>query len=153
MVIYSRARWCITFFLFIVFLLRMVVFGGFYVVSYILAIFVLNSFLGFITPKFGDVEDEEEDNPILPMNEQDEYKPMVRKINEMKFWESVTIAFVVALVCTLFKGLDIAVYWPILVFYVIFLFIFTMRRQIAHMVKHKYIPFDLGKTSYVRPRQ
>jgi hypothetical protein len=125
-----------------------VIVGGFYVVSYILAIFVLNSFLGFITPKFGDVEDEDEDDPILPVREADEYKPMVRKVGEMKFWESLTIAFAISIVCTFFQSLDIAVYWPILVFYVIFLFIFTMRRQISHMIKHKYIPFDIGKASY-----
>jgi hypothetical protein len=70
--------------------------GGFYVVSYILAIFVLNAFLGFITPKFGDVEDEEEDNPILPVHEKDEYKPMVRKVNEVKFWETITLAMAVS---------------------------------------------------------
>ena len=106
----------------------MIIIGGFHVVSYILAIYILNSFLGFITPKFGDVEDEEEDNPILPTKERDEYKPMVRKIGEVRFWENLTIGIAVALFCTLFSALDIAVYWPILVFYVIFLFIFTMRR-------------------------
>jgi hypothetical protein len=144
-VIHAKARWAITLFLFLVYILRLIMTGGFYVISYILAIFVLNAFLGFITPKFGDVEDEEEDNPILPVREADEYKPMVRKVGEMKFWESLTLAFAIAIVCTFFESLDIAVYWPILVFYVIFLFVFTMRRQIAHMIKHKYIPFDIGK--------
>jgi hypothetical protein len=128
LVILSKARWGTTAILFLLYIVRIVLHGGFHVVSYVLAIFILNSFLGFITPKFGDVEDEDEDDPVLPVYEGDEYKPMVRKVGEMKFWEAVTLALVIAFICTFFESLDIAVYWPILVFYVIFLFIFTMRR-------------------------
>jgi hypothetical protein len=43
---------------------------------------------------------------------------------------------------------DIPVFWPILVIYFFALCFMTMRRQIAHMWKHKYIPFDIGKKTY-----
>ena len=40
---------------------------------------------------------------------------------------------------------NIPVFWPILVVYFISLFGLTMRKQILHMIKHRYVPFDLGK--------
>lgn len=46
---------------------------------------------------------------------------------------------------TFFSMFDVPVFWPILLFYWIVLFVVTMRRQIAHMLKYKYIPFSIGK--------
>ncbi len=40
---------------------------------------------------------------------------------------------------------NIPVFWPILLLYFIVLFTLTMRRQIAHMRKHKYNPCQWGK--------
>ena len=40
------------------------------------------------------------------------------------------------------------VFWPILLLYFIALFVLTMKRQIKHMIKYKYVPFSLGKTRY-----
>lgn len=56
-----------------------------------------------------------------------------------------TRAFLMGLVATLFPFLDIPVYWPILLGYWLFLFAFTMRRQLRHMLKFRYNPFDTGK--------
>ena len=53
-----------------------------------------------------------------------------------------------SLVLTIFPFLDIPVFWPILVVYFIGLFVMTMRKQIQHMLKHKYVPFSLGKPKY-----
>jgi hypothetical protein len=58
---------------------------------------------------------------------------------------SFTKAFVIAFVMTFFSMFDVPVFWPILLCYWIVLFVLTMRRQIAHMIKYKYIPFSLGK--------
>lgn len=57
----------------------------------------------------------------------------------------MTKAFFIAFVMTFFSFFDIPVFWPILLCYWIVLFVLTMRRQIAHMMKYKYIPFSLGK--------
>jgi len=44
---------------------------------------------------------------------------------------------------------DVPVYWPILVMYFCVLFVLTMRRQLQHMIKYRYVPFDWGrKTRY-----
>ena len=32
--------------------------------------------------------------------------------------------------------------------YFIALFVLTMKRQIKHMIKYRYIPFSFGKTKY-----
>lgn len=56
-----------------------------------------------------------------------------------------TRAFLFGLVATLFPFLDIPVYWPILLGYWLLLFAYTMRRQLRHMLKFRYNPFDTGK--------
>lgn len=40
---------------------------------------------------------------------------------------------------------DVPVFWPILLCYWLVLLFLTMKRQIMHMVKYKYLPFNLGK--------
>ena len=49
---------------------------------------------------------------------------------------------------TFFPIFDVPVFWPILVMYFCVLFFMTMKKQIAHMYKHKYIPFSFGKSKY-----
>lgn len=58
--------------------------------------------------------------------------------------QATTIAFVM----TWFKVFDVPVFWPILLVYFIVLFVLTMKRQIRHMIKHRYLPFDLGKKKF-----
>ena len=43
---------------------------------------------------------------------------------------------------------NVPVFWPILLLYFIALFTLTMKRQIKHMIKYKYVPFSFGKTGY-----
>lgn len=40
---------------------------------------------------------------------------------------------------------DVPVFWPILLLYWCILFFVTMKRQIMHMIKYKYVPFSFGK--------
>jgi hypothetical protein len=49
----------------------------------------------------------------------------------------------------------VPVFWPILLLYWIVLFVLTMKRQIRHMIKYRYVPFSLGKQRYTgkRPAQ
>jgi hypothetical protein len=49
---------------------------------------------------------------------------------------------------TFFDVFDIPVFWPILLIYFFILFFMTMKRQIQHMLKHRYIPFDFGKPKH-----
>ena len=75
----------------------------------------------------------------------DEFRPFIRRLPEFKFWISATQAILLSLLATLFSVFDIPVFWPILVLYFLTLFVITMRRQIEHMIRYKYLPFDLGR--------
>jgi hypothetical protein len=132
-----------------VFIARVTVTRGYYVVSYALALFLLNLLIGFLLPAMSDLENEGEDNPILPTSEGDEFRPLIRKVPEFKFWSASCRATVLAIASTMFEAFDIPVFWPILVVYFVVLFLITLKRQIAHMYKHKYLPWDTGKR---RPR-
>ncbi|KAK9203952.1 hypothetical protein WN943_014209 [Citrus x changshan-huyou] len=49
---------------------------------------------------------------------------------------------------TFFSAFDVHVFWPILLFYWLTLFTLTMRRQIMHMIKYRYVPFSFVKQRY-----
>ena len=126
--------------------LRVYLLNGWYIVTYGVAIFVLNLFIGFISPQ----ADQDADGPVLPTKggSDGEYKPFSRKVPEFTFWFSATRAVLVGYVLTLFDIFNVPVYWPILVVYFLALFVATMRRQIADMVKRRYVPCSWGKKSY-----
>lgn len=152
-------RWTGTAVLLILFMTRVIYAEGWYIIAYALGIYMLNLFLAFLTPKFDpsieldEQANEMEEGPSLPVKNDEEFKPFIRRLPEFKFWYSVTKATTISLFCTLFRLFDVPVYWPILLMYFIILFGLTMRRQISHMIKYKYIPFDLGKKSYNSTRR
>uniref|UniRef100_A0A1J3F8H2 Protein RER1 n=1 Tax=Noccaea caerulescens TaxID=107243 RepID=A0A1J3F8H2_NOCCA len=140
-------RWIGTLVMAVIYCLRVYYVQGFYIISYALGIYVLNLLIGFLSPLV-DPELDTSDGPMLPTKGSDEFKPFIRRLPEFKFWYSMTKAFFIAFVMTFFSFFDIPVFWPILLCYWIVLFVLTMRRQIAHMMKYKYIPFSLGKQKY-----
>jgi hypothetical protein len=148
-IVYPKARWWCFVTGLVFYFWRIFLIGGFYVVTYALCIFLLNLSLRFLTPIMSDLEDDDEDNPVLPMRENDEFKPMLRKLGEFKFWRAATLALLVAFGCTFVSALDLPVFWPVLVMYFVILFVATMKRQIAHMIKHNYNPLDfIRKPTY-----
>ena len=145
--------------------MRIILYQGFYVVAYALGIYLLNIFLLFLSPKFDPSLTEDEasldneaslfadDGDFLPGNSNgspliDEFRPFVRRLPEFKFWYNAISSLLIGLACTIFSFLDIPVFWPILLMYFVILFALTMRRQIQHMIKYKYLPFDIGKKAY-----
>ncbi|KAJ6805384.1 putative protein RER1A [Iris pallida] len=140
-------RWIGTLAVAAVYILRVYFVQGFYIVSYGLGIYLLNLLIGFLSPMV-DPEIEALDGPSLPTRGSDEFKPFIRRLPEFKFWYAITKAFLVAFVMTFFSIFDVPVFWPILVFYWIVLFVLTMRRQIMHMIKYRYVPFNIGKQKY-----
>lgn len=164
-------RWLGTLGLFILFGLNVVFRQGWFIVCYALAIYMLNLFLAFLQPRFDPsladdlaADEVEEGAPGLPGSEpkssggfkglmsgfgnggeDEEFRPFIRRLPEFKFWYSATKANAIALLCTITRATDVPVYWPILLIYFLTLFGLTMRRQIQHMIKYRYIPFDLGK--------
>ncbi|CAI8616951.1 unnamed protein product [Vicia faba] len=144
---HSTYRWIGTFVIASIYLLRVFYIQGFYIVSYGLGIYMLNLLIGFLSPLV-DPEMEPSDGPLLPTKGSDEFKPFIRRLPEFKFWYSFTKAFCIAFLMTFFSVFDVPVFWPILLCYWVVLFVLTMRRQIAHMIKYRYIPFSLGKQKY-----
>lgn len=145
--------------------------------AYTLGIYLLNLFLAFLTPKFDPslTQDEGlEDGdagapPSLPTKQDDEFRPFIRRLPEFKFWHAATRAIAIGFVCSWFSVFDIPVFWPVLVVYWIILFVLTsewsyprynhekgltcsstVRRQIQHMIKYRYVPFSFGKARYGR---
>merc|ERR1712137_803864 len=152
---HPKYRWLGTSVLIFLYLPRAVTVGGFYIVSYALGIYLLNLLIGFLAPKIdpetilAEIDDVSgEEDQVLPTKDDTEFKPFIRKLNEFKFWLSTTKAFLIAITCTFIPFLDIPVFWPILLIYFIALFTVTMRKQIAHMIKYRYIPFDFGKPKF-----
>lgn len=154
---YPKARWAFSLALLLIFMIRIVVSQGWYVICYGLSIYYLNLFIGFLSPKIDpafqadmDFEDptDSASGPMLPTKATDEFRPFIRRLPEFKFWLSATSATLTALFLTLFTVFDLPVFWPILLLYFILLFACTMRQQIRHMIKYGYVPWDKGKKKY-----
>ncbi|KAH6756090.1 Rer1 family protein [Perilla frutescens var. hirtella] len=141
---HSTYRWIGTFLLVSLYALRVYYVEGFYIVTYGLGIYILNLLIGFLSP----LVDPEVEGPVLPTKGSDEFKPFIRRLPEFKFWYAITKAFCVAFVMTFFSMFDVPVFWPILLCYWLVLFVLTMKRQITHMIKYKYLPVNLGKQKY-----
>lgn len=125
---------------------RVYLVNGWFIVTYGLGIYLLNQLIGFLSPQF---DPEETDSDFsLPTREGDEFRPFARRLPEFKFWLSCTRATLIAFVLTFFEIFDVPVFWPILLLYFIVLFFITMKRQIKHMIKHRYVPWSFGKQTY-----
>lgn len=153
---FTAYRWTGTGILLLAFLARIVYAQGWYIVCYTLGIYLLNLFLAFLTPKFDPSLEQDEEmegggQSTLPTKQDEEFRPFIRRLPEFKFWHNSTRAILLSIVATMFDACDVPVFWPVLVVYWIILFTLTMRRQIQHMIKYRYVPFTFGKTRYARP--
>ncbi|CAK7203442.1 retention in endoplasmic reticulum protein 1 [Sporothrix eucalyptigena] len=151
---YVTYRWIGTGTFLVVFFLRILLAQGWYIVAYGLGIYLLNLFLAFLSPKF-DPSNEALDNEMedgtassLPTKQDEEFRPFIRRLPEFKFWHSATRAIAISFMCSWFPIFDVPVFWPVLVMYWIILFVLTMRKQIQHMIKYRYVPFSFGKARY-----
>ncbi|OTF69960.1 RER1-like protein [Euroglyphus maynei] len=139
-------RWVFTTVLLLIFLCRVIIYQGFYIVTYALGIYYLNMLIAFLTPKIDpavyDFEGNMKDHrcPHRPM------KNFGHSFDILLY--SSTIATLISLICTFFEFCNIPVFWPILLLYFIILFCITMKRQIRHMIKYRYLPWTRGKTRY-----
>uniref|UniRef100_A0A914DH39 Protein RER1 n=1 Tax=Acrobeloides nanus TaxID=290746 RepID=A0A914DH39_9BILA len=148
---YTTTRWTIALTFIFIFCLRIILLQGFYIITYAMFIHLLALFLTFLTPLIDPALalDEEEEGPTLPtkntLNDSDEFRPFMRRLPEFKFWESAMKTTAIAFCCTFFDFLDIPVFWPILVVYFVALTLWSFKQQIKHMIKYRYIPFNIGK--------
>lgn len=79
-------RWVVTAFLLLIFMVRIVLAQGWYIIAYGLGIYLLNMFLAFLTPKFDPSleqeiadDDAESGRSSLPTRSNDEFKPFIRR--------------------------------------------------------------------------
>ena len=139
-----KARWITFGVLLLLYLIRVYFLEGFYIVTYALGIYLLNLLIGFLSPNV-DPEDEDGLGDVsLPSRDVEEFRPFIRKLPEFQFWFWGTRAVFFSIVATFFRFFDLPVFWPILLFYFVFLFFITMKQQILHMIKHNYVPWSTG---------
>lgn len=148
---HARSRWVFAISLIILFMLRIIFAQGWYIITYALGIYHLNLFIAFLTPKIDPALDYEDDGLDLPTRSTQEFRPFIRRLPEFKFWLGMVKSTLIGLFCTMFDCFNVPVFWPILVMYFITLFCITMKRQIKHMIKYKYIPFTHSKPKYQHP--
>jgi len=143
---YYLIRWILFFILFSVFCARIIFSQGYFVIAYALGIYLLSLFIAFLSPRvdpaFTSFSDEE---PTLPTTSRGEYRPFIRRLPEFKFWLASSKASVLALICTFVPAFNVPVFWPILVIYFIMLVVMTLKQQIKHMIRYRYLPFSYGK--------
>lgn len=132
----------------LIYAIRVYIIQGYYVITYGLGIYILQLFLAFLSPQVDPEIQALVDGPTLPIRGSDEFRPFVRRLPEFKFWYSITKAFCFAFLLTFFSAFDVPVFWPVLLFYWLVLFVSTMKRQILHMIKYRYVPFSIGKQRY-----
>eukprot|EP00943_MAST-04B_sp_MAST-4B-sp1_P007131 g7131.t1 len=141
---HTRGRWVGFVAALLIYMLRVYFLNGWFIVTYGLGIYLLNLFIGFLTPAI----DPEAEGPLLPSQMKDGERIFTRRVPEFKFWWSSMKAIIICTMMTFFKVFDVPVFWPILLIYFCALFFLTMKRQIKHMVKHKYVPWSWGKQKY-----
>jgi len=126
---------------------------GYFIVAYGLGIYLLNNFIAFLSPleePHNNNMGGEDDGLSLPTTakEEKEFRPFARRLPEFKFWLACARGTFMSIMMTFFSVFDVPVFWPILLMYFFVLFFMTMKRQILHMWKHKYVPITFGKTKY-----
>jgi hypothetical protein len=124
---YVKLRWFVFAVLMSAYIVRIAVIGGFYVVTYALAIYLLNLLVGFLVPVRSDLDTGENENPILPTYKGDVFRPLIRTVPEFRLWFSSSRGTGVALALTFFEVFDIPVFWQILVLSFIVLALVTFN--------------------------
>jgi hypothetical protein len=147
-VIHLWPRWIGFFVLLVIYWIRVWFAGTHHIVTYGLHIYLLNLLIGYLSPAIDPEMDDS--GATLPRTSDEEFRPFNRRLPEFKFWYSCFRGTFISVIMTFFSLFDVPVFWPILLGYFIALFVLTMRRQIQHMIKHRYIPFTVGKKKYTK---
>jgi len=92
-------RWVAFFVALLVYLYRVFMLEGFYIVTYGLGIFLLNQFIRFLSPLEEFEEDAGGREPLLPVNTADDFKPFVRRLPEFQFWYVLVACLLSSFIC------------------------------------------------------
>lgn len=80
---YILYRWIACLIVVLIYVIRVYLVQGFYIITYGLGIYLLNLLIGFLSPQ---IDPEIHDGPSLPTRGSDEFRPFVRRLLEFKFW-------------------------------------------------------------------
>ena len=153
-ILWFKARWALFALAVFIYVLRVTAIRGFFIVTYGLGIYLLNLLIGFLTPAVDpevlEFEAMNSNEMELPVSISDEFRPFTRKLPEYQFWYCGVRATAVSIAMTFVPAFDLPVFWPILLVYFVFIFCLTMKQQILHMIRYRYVPWSLGKKSYAR---
>lgn len=97
-------RWLGTLAVAFIYVVRVYLVQGFYIVSYGLGIYILNLLIGFLSPQVDPEIQELSDGPTLPTRGSDEFRPFVRRLPEFKFWYLTFSLFLFFLRCLTFAS-------------------------------------------------
>lgn len=142
-------RWCFFVFVVLLYIARVVSVRGFAIITYGLCIHILYLLVLMLTPL--SEPDDFSSEAQLPTSQADgeEFRPFMPRVSEYIVWLGMMKVLLICLCLTLFPFLDIPVFWPLLVFYVIILFVIQIGGRIKHMIKHRYVPWNAGKPKFV----
>lgn len=70
-------------------------------------------------------------------------------MSESQIWERITFAFLLGIVCTMFKAIEIDVFWPLLMFYFVVLVSYTVHKIAKKMQKYNYSISDFTKKNNI----
>lgn len=70
----------------------------------------------------------------LPVKNDDEFKPFIRRLPEFKFWYWATRAITIGFACSWFEIFNVPVFWPVLVMYWCILFFLTSELPLFFLV-------------------
>ncbi|WZZ54121.1 hypothetical protein YC2023_054228 [Brassica napus] len=167
-------RWIACLVVVLIYFVRVYLVEGFYIITYAIGIYLLNLIIAFLSPQEdpeaslsgGTLPTRRSDEYRPFVRRLPEFKfcmatesleslyrlrsfsnQQVLSLEYISFLRLLSIirAFVIGFMMTFFEVFDVPVFWPILLFYWVMLFILTMRKQIQHMIKYRYVPFSFGK--------
>uniref|UniRef100_A0A2K5Q497 Protein RER1 n=1 Tax=Cebus imitator TaxID=2715852 RepID=A0A2K5Q497_CEBIM len=86
---YTAVRWVVTLGLSFIYMIRVYLLQGWYIVTYALGIYHLNLFIAFLSPKVDpSLMEDSDDGPSLPTKQNEEFRPFIRRLPEFKFCEA-----------------------------------------------------------------
>lgn len=143
-------RWIFTGFLVFVYIYRVAKIRTHAVITYCIGVYLLHSFILFVTPKDDSIPDpfeNVEDDDYNPRNIDNDFRPYVRKLPEFQFWKFCVQAISISYFLTFFPFTNLPVFPRILVIYFVFIVLMTAYKLALHSKKYKYSIFSTGKAS------
>lgn len=143
---FTAPRWGVFGVLCLLFLLRIILAEGYYVICYGVFIHLLYLTVLVITPR---ADMEEKLDAHIPEHQR-EKAVFVPKVGEFTVWKQMMRVVLIGFVLSFIPFLDLPVYVPVLVLYFFALVGIQVGTRVQHMIKYKYVPWNTKKKPVVR---